>query len=67
MWDGYDGYYPLTDGYNRLDKQINIKLSKEDFQAIEEINQHFFENEITTSNLGRILIRKGIQFFKTRY
>lgn len=31
---------------------------------IKEINKDFFENEASNSMLGRILIRKGIQWYK---
>ena len=32
-------------------------------QKIKEINAKFFENEASSSMLGRILVRKGIAFY----
>lgn len=53
------------DGYQQdHSEQFNVKLTKEDTTQIKEINKDFFENEASNSMMGRILIRKGIQFFK---
>ena len=69
-----DGYYNADEylttneewtwGQGSKTLQLNIKLTADDMTAINEINQQVFEKEITNSTLGRILIRKGIQFFK---
>lgn len=57
-----EGY---TDGYSSKNtKQMNIKMTEEDAKDIAEINQLFFEGEAPNSMLGRILLRKGIQFYK---
>lgn len=65
-----DGYYSSmpTDGYGSENhtQQLNIKLTKEDMQNIDEVNKSFFYNEISKSTLGRILIRKGIEFFNKK-
>lgn len=45
-------------------KQINVKLTEEDMRHINDINRDFFDKEITTSTLGRILLRKGIKLFR---
>lgn len=60
-----DGYAPAisSDGYHHT-FQINIKLTDEDMRHIININQKFFDNEITNSTLSRILLRKGIKYFK---
>lgn len=56
---------PGADGYQQdHSEQFNVKLTKEDTAQIKEINKDFFENEASNSMMGRILIRKGIQFFK---
>lgn len=53
------------DGYSgKNTKQMNIKMTEEDAKDIAEINQLFFEGEAPNSMLGRILLRKGIQFYK---
>lgn len=56
-----------SDGYNKNNKQLNIKLTDDDLKDINEINHMFFENEATNSMMGRILVRKGIQFYKTLF
>ena len=53
----------LNDGYHH-EKQLNIKLTELDMNDILDIKQEFFDNEITNSTLGRILIRRGIKSFK---
>lgn len=60
-----DGYAPALyfDGYQH-GHQLNIKLTSNDMKDIMDINQEFFDNEITNSTLGRILLRKGIKSFK---
>lgn len=69
--DGYDGSETLPDGYVEdgyieyvCDSQVNVRLTGEDMSEIEEINITFFEGELSNSTLGRILIRKGIQWYK---
>lgn len=53
------------DGYaSKRDQQINVKLTDEDLRDIDNINAHFFEGEASRSMLGRIILRKGIQFYK---
>lgn len=65
-----DGYGPLvtddfSDGYNtKHTKQLNVKMTEEDSKDIQNINRDFFEGEATNSMLGRVLLRKGIQFYK---
>lgn len=68
--DGYgsitiqtDGYIQFTIGGNHT-KQLNIRITEEDITDIEAINSEFFEGEATNSMLGRILLRKGIAFYK---
>ena len=56
----YDGYGGEKNSFNQ---QLNIKLTEEDMQKIKEINAKFFENEASSSMLGRILVRKGIAFY----
>lgn len=60
-----DGYYsfPTHDGYT-YEYQLNIKLTATDMVDIRDINKEFFEDEITNSTLGRILLRRGIKTFK---
>jgi hypothetical protein len=58
-----DGY-ASRDGYEKHDNQLNVKLTDEDMLAIDEINKEVFDNEISDSTLGRILIRRGIKTFK---
>ena len=69
--DGYyneDGYFPQNyswgESWGKKDQQLNIKLSAEDMFALNEINEDFFYKEIPNSTLGRILIRRGIKYFK---
>lgn len=65
VMDGYclDGYQ--KDGYaSAVTNQLNIRLTDEDMVQIKKINKEFFEDEASNSMIGRILIRKGIQFFK---
>ena len=70
--DGYtDGYYAMQflnnlakDGYVLNNKQINIKLTEDDVNDVNLINQAFFEGEVSNSTIGRILLRKGIAFYK---
>lgn len=45
-------------------RQLNVKLTDDDTADIAAINKKFFEDEASNSMLGRILIRKGIQFYK---
>lgn len=52
------------DGYNKHEKQLNVKLTKVDEQDIKEINDEFFEGEASKSMMGRVLLRKGIHFYK---
>lgn len=72
-----DGYIHQFDGYSlnwvpdaiskekeEKKSQINIKLTETDVQDIKSINEDFFEGEATNSMLGRILLRKGIFFYK---
>jgi hypothetical protein len=59
-----DGYRNTDDGYSKNSEQLNIKLSKEDMQNVKDINAEFFEGEASSSMMGRILLRKGIQFYK---
>lgn len=68
-----DGYVLSTDfktfthedGYVvKNDKQLNVKMTEEDLKDIQNINRDFFEGEATNSMLGRVLLRKGIQFYK---
>lgn len=47
-----------------LTKQINVKLTEDDVKSIDDINLSFFEGEATNSMIGRILLRKGIQFYQ---
>lgn len=55
----------VTDGYGAKNEvQLNVKMTKEDENHMKDINQSFFENEASSSMLGRILLRKGIEFFK---
>jgi hypothetical protein len=71
--DGYsDGYgkrfpghpgFPANDGYTYT-YQLNIRVSASDLEDINNINEEFFENEITNSTLGRILLRRGIKTYK---
>lgn len=73
-FDGYNGLYldtkgglniSLGDGYaGNYTKQINVKLTEEDNKEIHDINGDFFEGEASNSMMGRILLRKGIQFYK---
>ena len=58
-----DGYGTRTDGYN-YDNQINVRLNDEDIIDLKDINEYFFEGELSSSMLGRILIRKGIKYYK---
>ncbi len=44
--------------------QLNVKMTEDDAKAMEEINKDFFEGEATNSMLGRIILRKGIAFYK---
>lgn len=64
--DGYktDGYHPITDGYGVNNKQINVKLTEDDVKDVNFINNMFFEGEASNSMIGRILLRKGISFYK---
>jgi len=63
--DGYsittDGY---KDGYSLNTRQINVKLTEDDVKDVNDINKSFFENEASNSMIGRILLRKGIAFYK---
>lgn len=45
-------------------QQMNVKLTDADVQDIKAINDDFFEGEASNSMLGRILLRKGIFFYK---
>jgi hypothetical protein len=56
-----DGYQLTNQEYKQ---QLNVKLTDEDMKIIKEINKDFFENEASNSMLGRILVRKGIAFYK---
>lgn len=60
-----DGYSSPTssDGYS-YEQQISIRLTNDDILAIKEINDFFFEGELTNSTIGRVLIRKGVQWYK---
>ena len=49
---------------SQFDKQINVKLTDNDMKEINFINNNFFENEASNSMIGRILLRKGIAYFK---
>lgn len=65
----FDGYYSLTEQFGIGPKpvytnQLNVKLTEEDMKSLAEINKEFFEDEASNSMLGRILIRKGISFYK---
>lgn len=70
--DGYaDGYkisndgYASSDGYGTAyDCQLNVRLNQEDLKDITWINEFFFEESANNSMLCRILIRKGIQWYK---
>lgn len=44
--------------------QMNVKLTETDVIDIKQINDDFFEGEATNSMLGRVLLRKGIFFYK---
>ncbi len=44
--------------------QMNVKLTETDVADIKQINDDFFEGEATNSMLGRVLLRKGIFFYK---
>ena len=60
-----DGYTAViqSDGYQHS-FQINVKLTGDDMQDIANVNEEFFDNEITNSTLARILVRRGIKSFK---
>lgn len=66
----YDGYvqpdgYVQSDGYVCLSSSpITIRLTPEDIIHLEELNENFFEGELNTSVMCRVLIRKGIQWYK---
>jgi hypothetical protein len=45
-------------------RQLNVKMTEDDAKAMEEINKDFFEGEATNSMLGRIILRKGMAFYK---
>ena len=49
---------------SKFENQINIKITAEDSKEIEKINDDFFEGEMPDATLGRVLLRKGIQFYK---
>lgn len=57
-----DGYKSLTDGY--FAQQISVRLTDDDWGDLQNINKTFFEGELTNSMLARILIRKGVQWYK---
>jgi hypothetical protein len=57
--DAIDGY-----AAGKHTVQFNVKLTKEDEIDVKNINADFFEGEASNSMLGRILLRKGIQFYK---
>lgn len=59
-----DGYQFLNDGYNICSQQLNVRLSEKDIEEINTINNTLFEGECTNSMMGRILIRKGLQWYK---
>ncbi len=47
------------------DHQMNVKLTTEDVNDIKQINKDFFEGECSNSMIVRILLRKGISFYKS--
>ena len=53
--------YGTKDAHKR---QLNVKMTEDDAKAMEEINKDFFEGEATNSMLGRIVLRKGMAFYK---
>lgn len=59
-----DGYWTPSNQDGYVKEQLNVKLTELDMLQIKEINNNFFENEASNSMLGRILIRKGIQWYK---
>lgn len=58
-----DGYVAPPDGYH-LDKIISIRVSDDDLKEIATINREFFEGELHHSTIGRILLHKGIYYYK---
>lgn len=59
--------HPSSTGFyneNKLEQQINIKITEEDSSQISDINKYFFENECSNSMIGRMILRKGIKFYK---
>lgn len=58
-----DGYAAPPDGYH-LDKIISIRVSDDDLKEIATINREFFEGELHHSTIGRILLHKGIYYYK---
>lgn len=47
-----------------LTHQVNIKLTNEDMERLEKINSEHFTGEASNSMLGRILIRKGMEWYE---
>jgi hypothetical protein len=45
------------------DQQLNIKISINDIKNIEKINVEQFYNELAPATLGRIILKKGIEYF----
>jgi hypothetical protein len=52
-----------SDGYTHS-FQIGIRITGEDMEKLNKINREFFDNEITSSTLARILMRRGMKTFK---
>lgn len=65
LLDGYQAADVNADGYQpKYPVQFNMRLTKENKEEINWINDHFYEGEMSDSNIGRILVKKGIQWYK---
>lgn len=47
-----------------LKNQVNIKLSDEQLNSVKELNNTLFEGEATLPTVIRLLIKKGLKYFK---
>lgn len=51
-------------GREKYQHQINVKLTKEDMERIEAINQEYFGGDASGSMLVRIVVRKGLEWYE---
>lgn len=61
----YTAKHPVDITINQpLNNQVNVKLSDDQLNSVKELNNEIFEGTASLSNIVRLLIVKGLKYYK---